>query len=267
MNIFKSYVSADGIIMDYFRFGQGSNTLVILPGLSIQSLMPLAETVAESYKMFENDYTVYLFDRRRNLPAHYSVYDIAEDTYKAMKSLGLFDISLFGASQGGMAAMVLLCRYPGLFRKAVIASSSPLINSENDAVLRRWIDLAVKKDREALALDFAKSIYPENVFTQYRDYFLGESASYTDEDLERFMILSEGTLGFYITGELPSVSCPVFAIGASDDGVLGRGKTEMIADLTGKTGGSCMFLYSGFGHACFDTAPDFKQKIFDFFAE
>ena len=88
--------------MDYFRFGGGEKTMVILPGLSVQSVMGAARAVAEEYAVMRDDFTVYLFDRRKNLPARYSVYDMAKDTAEAMQSLGLRELCLFGASQGGM---------------------------------------------------------------------------------------------------------------------------------------------------------------------
>ncbi len=51
--------------MDYIRFGSGRKTLVILPGLSVQSVIPAAADIEKQYDLFKKDYTVYLFDRRR----------------------------------------------------------------------------------------------------------------------------------------------------------------------------------------------------------
>ena len=62
----ETYVS-DKLTMDYIKFGHGSNTLVILPGLSVQSVMLLADAVADAYDCMTNDFTIYLFDRRKNL--------------------------------------------------------------------------------------------------------------------------------------------------------------------------------------------------------
>ena len=61
-------VKTEMFSMDYFRFGHGKETLVILPGLSVQSVMGFADAVAEAYQMFADDYTVYVFDRRKELP-------------------------------------------------------------------------------------------------------------------------------------------------------------------------------------------------------
>ena len=43
-------VTAEGFTMDYIRFGHGEKPLVILPGLSVQSVMGSAAAVAEAYR-------------------------------------------------------------------------------------------------------------------------------------------------------------------------------------------------------------------------
>ncbi len=62
---------------------------------------------------------------------------------------------------------------------------------------------------------------------------------------------------------LKKIKCPVFVIGSKADKVLGGGSTEMLAEKL-----DCkLFIYEGFGHAVYDEAPDYKQKILEFFAE
>ena len=78
-------VAADDFTMDYFRFGHGDQTLVILPGLSVESVMKFADTVAPAYASFEDRFTVYVFDRRKELPPVYTNRDIARDTAAAIR--------------------------------------------------------------------------------------------------------------------------------------------------------------------------------------
>ena len=82
-------VTTAGFSMDYICFGNGAETMVILPGLSVQSVLPQAKAIAKQYARFTDDYTVYLFDRRKELPPVYTVEDMANDTVQAMESLGL----------------------------------------------------------------------------------------------------------------------------------------------------------------------------------
>ena len=101
-NIQIETVKTDSFSMDYFRFGRGEKILVILPGLSVQSVMGSAEAVAEAYQLLTDDFTVYLFDRRNELPPSYSVYEMARDTAEAFRVLGLENVCIFGTSQGGI---------------------------------------------------------------------------------------------------------------------------------------------------------------------
>ncbi len=54
--------------MEFFRFGHGEKTLIILPGLSVRSVMGAADTVASAYKSLEDTFTIYAFDRHEALP-------------------------------------------------------------------------------------------------------------------------------------------------------------------------------------------------------
>ena len=110
-------VRTDTFSMDYFRFGKGDRILVILPGLSVQSVMGFAQSVADEYRIFGDQYTVYVFDRRKELPDSYSIQEMAHDTAEAIRMLGLSRINLFGASQGGMISMVMAIEEPDLIKK------------------------------------------------------------------------------------------------------------------------------------------------------
>ena len=98
--------------MDFFRFGHGEKALVILPGLSVDSVMKYADAVADAYRLLTDDFTIYVFDRRKELPSSYSETEMAEDTAEAIRLLGLEQACIFGASQGGTIAIIIAARYP-----------------------------------------------------------------------------------------------------------------------------------------------------------
>ena len=132
-------VETDSFSMDYFQFGQGEDVFVILPGLSVQSVMGFADAVADAYKLLSDDYTIYVFDRRKELPTDYSVYDMARDTAEAFKALGLNRINLFGASQGGMIAMVIAVEHPELVQKLILGSTSACVEDTQMQTIEKWI--------------------------------------------------------------------------------------------------------------------------------
>lgn len=285
--------SAPFFEMRYFKFGHGEKTLVILPGLSIHSVMDSAEAVEKEYALMEDEFTVYVFDRRTEIPANYSIGEMARDTAKAMRILHLSDTYLFGASQGGMIAMEMALqeslpaettvddasdkdnlkpetfvpgkRNPHLIKKLVLGNTASETNSFQSKVIEEWIEKARKKDTEALYLDFGKRLYSHEVFESVREMLVTMSKSVTEADLKRFIILAGAAKAFNVTRCLKKIMVPTLIIGSQDDGVLGAESTlVMIKAVEGKSNFE-HYIYNGYGHAAFDTAPDYRERLLNFY--
>lgn len=267
MEIFSDIIRTEDFAMRYCRFGQGDRAFVILPGLSVQSVMLSAEAVAQAYASLAERYTVYVLDRREELPSRYSVEEMAEDTAIAMKELGLKDTFLFGASQGGMMAQVIAVRHPELVGKLILGSTACRVPESRFQVLDRWIRLAKEGDRKTLYLDFGEAIYPPEVFQQFRQALIDAADTVTDRDLSRFRILAEGIRGFDISPRLHEIRCPVLVLGVTGDEVLGADAAAAIADKLQGRDDFRIHMYEGYGHAAFDTAPDYRDRILAFLAE
>ncbi len=265
MSIKIEAVRTETCAMDFFRFGRGKRNLVILPGLSIQSVMGAADTIASAYRSLEDTFTIYVFDRRKELPPVYSIRDMARDTALAFRALGLDHVCLFGASQGGMIALVLAIEYPELVGRMVLGSTSAHVQEHQYRMIEEWINLARNKDRVGLYLSFGRAIYPPNVFSQYREALTAAAESVTDTDLERFIILARGIKGFDVVEDLPKIRCPVLAVGVYEDSVLDSDATMEIAEQLDFLEDFRLYMYIGFGHAAFDTAPDYRERILRFF--
>lgn len=257
-------VSANTFSMDYFSFGQGEKNFVILPGVSVQSVMGSAEAIAEAYKPLADNYTVYVFDRRKNLPDSYTVYDMARDTAVAFDVLGLERVCLFGASQGGMMAMVIAVTHPELIDKLVLGSTAPSISDEQFGMFEKMIGIAGEKRAEELYLAFGEVLYPANYFQQVRGLFVDAAKTVTEEDLKRFSIMTEGLKGFDITAELKKIISPVLVLGDRTDRIFGSEGSETIAKNLKNSRDVELYLYDGYGHAVYDTAPDYKKRILNF---
>ena len=257
-------VAADDFTMDYFRFGHGDQTLVILPGLSVESVMKFADTVAPAYASFEDRFTVYVFDRRKELPPVYTNRDIARDTAAAIRALGLDRVCLFGASQGGMIAMCIAIEQPDLVSRLILGSTSSHVTDEQFRVIDGWIQLAKAGRTEDLYLVFGEAIYPQQVFEQAKVLLTESARGVTEEDLSRFVILAEGIRGFDVTDQLGKISCPVLVIGSLDDHVLGGEASGKIAEQLKGRADCELYMYDGYGHAVYDLAPDYKERMLDF---
>ncbi len=259
-------VRTGAFTMDFFRFGQGRRPLVILPGLSVQSVMGASSAVAGAYRPLTEDFTIYVFDRRKELPASYPVEEMARDTAAALCALGLARVCLFGASQGGMLAMKIAAEQPALVERLALGSTAARVTEARGRVMDTWIRLAEDGDAQALYLAFGEALYPPALFAASRSLLCDAARGVTEADLRRFVILAKGTRGFDALADLGRIECPVLVIGAEDDRVLGADASrEIAAQLRGRP--DCtLYMYEGGGHAAYDTAPDYKERLRRFFA-
>ena len=257
-------VKTGSFSVDYLQFGRGNDSLVILPGASVTSVMGAADAIEEAYAPLAEDFTLYLLDYRRDFPDAYSVHDMARDAYGALRALELEHMCLFGASLGGMVAQVLAIEHPGLVRKLVLGSTAARVSEDRRQLFQRWASLAEAGDARALCLSFGEAVYPPDVFDQLRGQ-LDEVAKAADTgDLARFAAMMRAVEAFDVTGELGGIACPVLAIGSMDDRVLGaEGTLQIAGSLSGRPGFE-MHLYDGYGHAAYDTAPDYRERMLRF---
>lgn len=258
-------VSTGGIEMEYFKFGSGNRIFTIIPGLSIKSVIGVKEAVEEGFGFMKEDFTFYVFDRKKDIPQGYTVYDMADDTAAVMKELGLRDTYMFGASQGGMIAMAIAVRYPELVKKLALGSTSAHVKPEQSQVIEKWIELAGAGKKEELYQEFGRQIYPPAVYEQFRDYFSQEAKTVTDKDLERFIICAKAAKDYDLSSKLDKIDCPTLALGAFEDSVLDSDATMEIAEKLDHRPDFALYMYTGYGHAAFDTAPDYRQRVYDFF--
>ena len=250
--------------MDFFKFGRGRKTLVILPGLSVQSVMLSADAIEKAYCSLENDFTIYVFDRRKELPPVYSIDDMANDTAEAMSAAGIGRVCIFGASQGAMTAVKIAARYPELAERLVLASAAERVTDDDSAIFEDWIALAKAGDAEKLYLSFGEAIYPQAAFENLHALLTKAARSVTREDLRRFVVLAGAARNFDATRELEMISCPTLIVGDTDDRIFGSGAAYAIIDRMKNDSDVELHLYNGYGHACYDTAPDFKERILRF---
>ena len=254
-------VSVGDMEMDYAVFGSGEKVFVILPGMSVHSVMGSADAIAEAYQDFAEEYTVYVFDRAKNIKSGYTVRDMAADTAAAMGSLNISEADIFGASQGGMIAMYLAIDHPELVHKLILGSTLAKANDTSKRVIEEWIRLAEAKDEEGLLASFADNIYSKATLEAYRETLISSNRGISDEEYQRFIILAEACESFDCYDELSAIQCPVLVLGSEGDQVVTAEGSRQIAEALGCK----LYLYDdSYGHGVYDEAPDYKQQCLDF---
>ena len=116
--------------------------------------------------------------------------------------LSLKDIYLYGASQGGMMAMVIAAEHPKLVKKAVLGSTACRIYPEQSGIIQEWIRFAKDRDPKGLYLSFGEKLYPPELFAKYRSTLLSMAGTVTENDLTHFIILAEAAKDLDLTEEI-----------------------------------------------------------------
>ena len=239
------------------RFGSGENAFVMLAGMSMTGIEGLGAAISGAYACMAEDFTLYALDYLTQMPEDYSTRDMASDIAEVFGLFGIRNACVIGASMGGMIGTYLAIDHPELVSKLVLASSCAYLDGIGKETMRLWADYADKGNGQAIFRDFFERVYT------YPDYellpLIEDSA--TEPQLRRFAILARACYHHDCREELGKIQCPVLCIIPSEDKALGMDVQLETAEILG-----CDYtVYEGWGHAVYDEAPDYKQRLTEFF--
>jgi len=247
--------------MDYVTFGNGTEPMVIIPGLSLQGVKGSAIPMAHMFRQFSKDYKVYIFDKKARLPEPCSIGGLTEDLAEAMMRLGIQDACVLGVSQGGMMGLQLAADYPELVKKLVPAVTLSRPNDTVKNAIGAWTAMAREKQLKILVEDVLEKMYSEEYLKKYRMLIPALSKTIASVDLNRFINLAESCTVFNIHNDLDRIKCPVLVIGAAQDKIATGKASEDLADRLGCE----LYMYENLGHAAYEEAKDFNQRVYNFF--
>lgn len=246
--------------MEYIKFGNWKKIFVIIPGLSLKSVLLSEEAITASFSEFRDYFTVYLFDRIKDVPENYSIYDMAEDTYNAMINIWIKSCNIFGASQWWMIAQCIAIKHPDFVEKMVLWSTTCKIESNALKIISRRIELAKLGNISELNKKFLMDVYCKETIKQYWDIILQSNADVADDDIQRFIKLAPTVLSFDIEKDLWNVKCKTLVIWSNGDLIFGWESAKNLAKRL-----NCeLYLYDDYGHAVYDEAQDFRDRILQF---
>lgn len=250
-------VNIDDTYMNIIKFGKGKKCLAIIAGVSLCGLEGHGNAIAERYKNYEEEFTVYVIDRKKILPDGYSVEQMAEDAYRVLNKFGIKKMFLYGVSQGGMIAQCIAAYHPEMVEKMVICASQCRATNTLKGVMKEWIELAEKKDVVGINRSFFKKVYSEAAMEQYKDRLPILEKEGTAEDCDRFKVLVAACGVFDLYDDMDKIKCQTLAIGDTNDKVLGVEGTYEIVDRL-----NCeLYIYKKYSHAVYDEAPDIKERV------
>lgn len=259
-------VSIGDTDMDYISFGKGEDILIMLPGLGdgLTTVKGMAVPMAMTYRMYARNYKVYIFSRKNHLEAGYSTRDMAADQARAMRILGISKAKVLGISQGGMISQYLAIDYPELVEKLVLAVTSPRQNGTIRVAAGNWVKLAEQRNYKGLMIDTAEKSYSENYLKKYRRLYplLGKVGK--PKDFSRFLIQAASCMEHDAYAKLERITCPTLIIGGDADKIVGQNSAHELAD---KINNSELFIYEGLGHAAYEEAEDFNDRVCGFLSK
>lgn len=246
--------------MSYITFGRGKKPLVMIQGLSTRSIKGAAVSLAYMYRMFAKDYKVYLFDRRENIKGDITVRDLATDIAIAMEALDVKNADIFGVSQGGMIAQYLAIDRPDLVRRLVLAVTLSKNNETVKSVIKNWIEMTEQGKIKSLVADMATKMYSDSYVKRYRLFMPLLTVFQKPKNVPRFITLAKACLTCNAYDELDKIKCPVFVIGAVQDKIVSGEASKEIAEKLGCE----IYMYEDLGHAAYEEAKDFNQRVYEF---
>ena len=265
-NIVNAAVRISSGEMDYIRFGSGSRTLVILPGLGdgLRTVKGTAMFMAAGYRMFAKDFTVYAFSRVNDLPEGYTTCQMAGDCAEAMTRLGIEKADIFGVSMGGMIAQHLAIRFPEKVNKLVLTVTSARPNPILTESVGEWINLAEQGDHGAFMESNLRRIYSDDYYRKNKWMIpaigrLTKPASY-----DRFFVQANACLTHDAYDRLHRISAPTFVVGGGKDLALGA---EASKEIAGRIPNARLYIYEQWGHGLYEEAKDFNRLVLDFLKE
>ncbi len=115
-------------------------------------------------------------------------------------------------------------------------------------------------DMKKLVADMAVKMYSDEYVKRYKLFMPLLTILQKPKDVCRFMILAKSCLTCNAYDELNKIQCPVFVIGGKRDKVVSADASEEIAEKLGCE----IFMYDHLGHAAYEEAKDFNQRVYNF---
>ncbi|MBR3227823.1 MAG: alpha/beta hydrolase [Erysipelotrichaceae bacterium] len=260
-NASEKTVEVGGSTMTYLVFGRGERPLVIIPGLSLQSVHGYALPMAWTYRIYSRDYRVYVFDKKEDLRKECTIRDLADDLFEAMKKLDIERADVIGISQGGMIAQYLAIDHPEAVNRLVLGVTLSRPNDTIVPLVNSWIREASEGRYDVIVKDMLTRMYSDTYVRRYRLLIPLLMKMVRLNDPERFITLARTCLSCNTYDELERIKCPVLVLGGSEDRIVsGEASLEIVQKL-----GCPVHMYEGLGHAAYEEAKDFDRRILAFF--
>lgn len=246
--------------LGYVAFGKGDRNLIIIQGLNVRDLKGAGASLALMYRGFAKTHRIYFFDRRAEVTEGLTISDLAEDIYHAMGVIGIESADVYGVSQGGMIALSLALDHPERVTRLVLGVTAARVNGTIKDTVGHWVKCAREGDHVTINKDTFSLMYTEGYLKKYKLIMPLVTKLIKPKSFERFAILASTVLDFDCYDRLTEIRCPVLVLGGALDKITTPEASVEIAERL-----NCEYhIYPEYGHAAYEEAKDFNDRIYAF---
>ncbi|MGA3027185.1 MAG: proline iminopeptidase-family hydrolase [Bryobacteraceae bacterium] len=292
----QGYVDANGVLIYYESFGQGSPLMVVHggPGASHDYFLPYLAPLARHHQLVFIDERGSGQSQKLDDPSGYTVEAMVEDVEAVRKELALGRIALLGHSYGGVLAQAYALKYQQNLSSLILCSTFFSTSKMNEVFQKELAAMPAElreriQKQEAAGLfghgkDYQKNRYTDDymIAAWGEGYFPYLYQRHPDEnydpvdngkmswDLYRAMWGSRGEFvidgnlkSVEYAGRLPSLRVRTLVTAGDHD----ECDPALAKELSGLIRGSRVVIFPQSGHMTFVDQPDlFLRTVDDFLA-
>jgi proline iminopeptidase len=292
----QGYVDANGVLIYYESFGQGSPLMVVHggPGASHDYFLPYLAPLARHHQLVFIDERGSGQSQKLDDPSGYTVEAMVEDVEAVRKELALGRIALLGHSYGGVLAQAYALKYQQNLSSLILCSTFFSTSKMNEVFQKELAAMPAElreriQKQEAAGLfghgkDYQKNRYTDDymIAAWGEGYFPYLYQRHPDEnydpvdngkmswDLYRAMWGSHGEFvidgnlkSVEYAGRLPSLRVRTLVTAGDHD----ECDPALAKELSGLIRGSRVVIFPQSGHMTFVDQPDlFLRTVDDFLA-
>jgi len=242
----------------YMKFGNGKKNLIIIPGLYLFDILKSKDIIEKQYSYLSSEYSIYLFERKVNIPSDYTIYDFTNDYIKIFNKLNLKDLYLFGTSMGGIISLLIASKTSFLVKKLILAGTTSYINDDESKFFIDLVNYAKNNKLDELLSLMLEKIYTIDFYNANIELFLNMKDQISNEELNHFIIAAKTLINLDIRTDIKNINVDTFIVSGDKDKVF---NITAIDEMKKYNKHLRYKIIEGGCHAFYDLDPNFKDLL------
>jgi pimeloyl-ACP methyl ester carboxylesterase len=241
-----------GLLLDafpYIRIGNGPHNLLVVPGTQVDNADPgfvVKQTYRAAFAPFAREHTLYLVNRKRNLPPSATTADMAADYVRVQHAIG--PARVLGLSAGGLIAQQIALQAPELVERLALVVAAARLSEAGRRFAELLITLAEAGRWIDIEAELAAGLFTGRTSQQVMRRLMqlgGKLFVSPPQYGHDFVTTLRADLAFDSRSLLPGLRVPTLVLGGSYDPFFPAPLLHEIADLIPN---ATLRIYEGAGH-------------------